>query len=258
MRGNVNVFTLRRADERQHIQVSNQEIWRTFHPLSLVEVPLRDAGAPEPRTPGFGVLDALDENRLSPGAEVALLPDREAETITYVLRGALMQEDSKGHTEIVSAGELQRMTLERGAQCSERNASQTEWVHFLRISLHPAANQADNTLEQRFFSLAQRRGLLCIVGSQDGRRRSVRLHQDAVIFSAVLSPGHHLIHALRPDRMVWLHVVGGEASLGEIVVGSGDGAGFAGQPAVSITALEETEILLLDLHRPAQAPGADR
>ena len=252
------MFTLRRADERQHVQVSAQETWRTFHPPELGEAPEHVEGAPEPRARGFGVLEILDESRLSPGAEVALRPAREAETFTYVLQGALAQEDSMGHTSVVGMGEFQRMTLDRRARCNERNASQTDWLHFLRMSLHPASSQADNTYEQRFFSVAQRRGLLCIVGSQDGRRQSLRLFQDSMILSAVLSPGHHIIHNLLPDRMAWVHIVHGEATLGELVVATGDGVGLAGQPAVSITAQEETEILLLDLARPDQASGRGR
>ncbi|MFH1468391.1 MAG: pirin family protein [Pseudomonadota bacterium] len=252
------MFTLRRADERQHVQVSAQELWRTFRPPDLAGAPEREENVPATHTAGFGVLEALDESRLPPGAEVVHLPDREAETITYVLRGALAQEDTKGRTEILRAGEFQRMTLARSARCHERNASQTDWVRFLRLSLHSAASQADHTRERRFFSVAQRRGLLCLVGSQDGRRQSIRLYQDVLILSAVLSPGHHVIHELRPDRMAWLHLVMGEASLGDFVAGQGDGAGIAGQRAISITALEECEILLIDLHRPAQAPGVDR
>ena len=243
------MFKLHRADERQHVQVLVQETWRTFPWPDPAQTSARGEGVSAQRMAGFGILESLDESRLSPGAEVALQPDPEAETITYVLKGALAQDDAMGHTKVIGMGEVQRMTLDRNTRCYERNASRTDWVHFLRMSLHPAASQEDNTHEQRFFSVAQRRGRLCIVGSPDGRRQSLRLFQDSVLLSAVLSPGHHLIHKLMPVRMAWVHVVSGKATMGELVVTTGDGVGLAGQPAVSITAQEETEILLLDLER---------
>lgn len=252
------MFTLHRADERQHVQVFVQEIWRTFPPDVPDQAAEDGEDAPTPRGGGFGALVVLDESRLSPGAQVALRPDSAAETITYVLKGALAQDDAKGHTRVVGMGEFQRMTLDSSARCYERNASQTDPVHFLRLSLHPAAYHADNTLEQRFYTVAERRGRLCVVGSQDGRKQSLRLFQDTTILSAVLSPGHHVIHKLPPDRMAWLHVVHGEATLGEIVVATGDGVGLAGQPAVSVTAREETEILLIDLARTLRASARVR
>ena len=39
----------------------------------------------------------------------------------------------------------------------------------------------------------------------------------------------------------------GEITLGDVILFSGDGAGLTGERAVSLTAREETEILLLDL-----------
>ncbi len=201
------MFKLHRADERQHVQVLVQETWRTFPWPDPAQTSARGEGVSAQRMAGFGILESLDESRLSPGAEVALQPDPEAETITYVLKGALAQDDAMGHTKVIGMGEVQRMTLDRNTRCYERNASRTDWVHFLRMSLHPAASQEDNTHEQRFFSVAQRRGRLCIVGSPDGRRQSLRLFQDSVILSAVLTgappdpQAHAGSHGLGPCRL---------------------------------------------------------
>jgi integrase len=47
---------------------------------------------------------------------------------------------------------------------------------------------------------------------RDGRRGSLRLHQDALVFSAVLDVGHHLVHALPQGWIAWLHVVRSEVA----------------------------------------------
>jgi redox-sensitive bicupin YhaK (pirin superfamily) len=55
------------------------------------------------------------------------------------------------------------------------------------------------------------------------------------------------VRELAPGRCAWLHIVQGEVTLGDFVLGTGDGAGVTAEPAVSLTAREESEILLIDL-----------
>jgi len=93
-------------------------------------------------------------------------------------------------------------------------------------------------------------GWLCVVASPDARSGSLRLRQDALLYSAMLDPGDHVVHELSQGRSTWLHLVEGEASFRDIVLSTGDGAGVTAEHAVSLTAREETEILLLDLGEP--------
>jgi redox-sensitive bicupin YhaK (pirin superfamily) len=80
-----------------------------------------------------------------------------------------------------------------------------------------------------------------------GAINRLRIKQDAFIYSSMLDPGHHLVHELLPGRSAWLHVLHGEAVMQEVVLFSGDGVGVTSEPSVSITAKEDTEILLVDL-----------
>jgi redox-sensitive bicupin YhaK (pirin superfamily) len=89
--------------------------------------------------------------------------------------------------------------------------------------------------------------MLCVVASPDARSGSLRVHQDARMYSALLDPGQHLVHELAQGRSAWLHVVHGEVTQGEVVLTTGDGAGIVNERAVSITAQEQSEILLIDL-----------
>ena len=56
-----------------------------------------------------------------------------------------------------------------------------------------------------------------------------------------------MVHELGQGRSAWLHLVEGEVTLGDVVLSTGDGAGVTAERAVSLTAREETEILLVDL-----------
>jgi redox-sensitive bicupin YhaK (pirin superfamily) len=240
------MITLRRAEERHHDRTRKQEGWLTFYSPDRSD-PLAD---------GFGVLEILNEDRLPPGAGVARSPQHDAEIVTYVLEGALAYEDSKGRSGIIPAGEFHRMTARSGLRRSERNASRTDWAHVFQICLRSSDAGVMPGHEQKRFSAGERRGGLCVVASPDARRGSLRMHQDATLYSAMLYPGQHIVHELSAGRSAWLHLVKGEATLGDVVLTTGDGVGLSGERAVSLTAREETEILLLDLgFAPAGAPG---
>jgi hypothetical protein len=139
------------------------------------------------------------------------------------------------------------MTAGRGIRHSETNASRTDSAHVFQIWLRPSEAGLPPSHEQKRFSAAERRGVLCVVASPDGRRGSLRIHQDALMCSALLDPGQHVVHELSYGRSAWLHVVRGEVTLGDTVLAAGDGAGVSAERAVSLTAREESEILLFDL-----------
>jgi redox-sensitive bicupin YhaK (pirin superfamily) len=231
------MITLRRHTERRHIQCGKQDRWLTFFPQE----------PPAPSTDDFGVLATLDEIRIPPGGGSASYPTEEAEIVTYVYRGALVQEDSSGSSGVVHAGEFQHMTLGRGIRHKETNASRTDWAHIFRISLRPSEVGLVGAQEQQRFAAAQRRNVLCIVASPDGRKGSLRISQDALIYSTVLDPGHHLIHELLPGRKAWLHLIYGEVTLQDVMMTQGDGGGVTIEPSVSLTAQENVELLLVDV-----------
>lgn len=238
------MITLRRADQRRHVRRRQQDVWHTFDPQDRAD-PLAD---------GFGALESLTEDRLPPGARVPFHAHHDAEIITYVCEGALAYQDSKGRSGVLRAGEFRRVTAGRGIRHAETNASRTEWAHLFEMWLCPSEPGLDPSREQKRFCAAERRGELCIVASPDGRRGSLRIHQNALVYSALLEPGQHVVHELAPLRSAWVHLVLGDATLEDVILSTGDGAGVSADRAVSLTALAPTEILLLDLGE--RAPGA--
>jgi quercetin 2,3-dioxygenase len=231
------MITLRRSKERYHDRRRKQEVWLTFHPQARAD-PLAD---------GFGALEIFDEDRLAPGGYLAPHPPHEADIVTYVREGSLVYQDATGRSGVIHAGEFQRTTVGRRSRSSETNASRTDCAHVFQIGLRPAQAGRDPCHEQKRFSAADRRGALCVVASPDARRGSLRVHQDALLYSAMLSPGTHVVHELGQNRRAWLHLVEGEVTLGDVVLSTGDGAGVTAERVVSLTARVETEILLIDL-----------
>lgn len=231
------MITLRKNAERRHIKSATQDSWLTFHNHERFGQPNED----------FGPVTAFNEILLAPGAVSVPFLDEEAEVLTYAYKGAIAQEDSTGNSGVLQAGEFQHMSAGRGIRHKETNPSGTEWTHVFRISLRPSQVGLDCDHQQKRFPAAQRHNLVCVVLSPDGRNGSLCIQQDALVYSCILDPGHHMVHELLPGRRAWLHLICGVASLHNIVLNQGDGAGVTIEPSVSVTALENTEVLLVDL-----------
>jgi len=237
------MITLLRAEDREHLRHRKREAWLTFSPTDQSRL----------LASGFGSLTVFAEGRLPPRSPHREPIREDTEIITYVREGTLCYEDSTGHAGLISAGEFQRMTAGRDVHYSRTNASPTQWAHVFQLWLRPSTVELDPGHEQKRFSLAERRGVMCVVASPDGQKGSLRIHQDAFLLSAILDRGQHVIHELTERRCAWLHIVQGAVRCGETAMGTGDGAGIESEQAVSLTAKEETEVLLLDLSERASA-----
>lgn len=229
--------TLRKAGDRHHVQGPDCERWTTFN--------ARDRQ--DPLHNGFGALASLSESRLPPDGRGGRAPRHDVEMFTYVLEGALAQEDSAGRSGVLQAGEFQRTTTGRGIRHAQRNASRTDAVRFFQVQLHPSNHALEPSVSQKRFLAANRRGVLCVVASPDGRSGSLRTQQEVIIYSSILAVGQHLVHKSGRGRRVWIHLVRGSASINGVILVTGDGMGLADETVGSITAQEPTEILILDL-----------
>lgn len=231
------MISLRRAEARHHDPYRRRKVWRTFDPRDRAD---RFAD-------GFGTIEAIDENRLPPRGDVPGYAAEQAEIVTYVREGTIAYEDAMGHSGAIHAGEFQRIIAAHGSRHSETNASRADWAHVFQIRLRRTAVALEPGRDQRRVSAAERRGGLWLVASPYARSGSLQLHHDTWIYSALLEPGQHVVHKLTPGRAAWLHIVQGEVALGDLVLTTGDGAGVTAERSVSLTAREDTELLLLDV-----------
>lgn len=231
------MITLLRSSQRYHATLGQQEVWRSF-------VAQKPSG---PLAHGIGFLFAFDELRLPPGQRTEPQGSSEVEFVTYVYRGALSQEDTTGYSGVLCAGEFQRVSAGGSVRHTETSVSESDWVHWFRMSLRPWQAGIDHGQEQQRFTAGQRHNVLCVVASPDRRKGSLKIHQDALIYSAMLEPGHHLVHELKSGRRAWLHIVHGEATMDDVVISRGDGVGVLNERAVALTVREPTEILMVDM-----------
>jgi len=195
----------------------------------------------------FRSLRVINDDRVAPRGGFDTHPHRDMEIITWVLSGSLEHRDSLGNGSVIRPGDLQRMTAGTGILHSEFNPSPTEPVHLLQIWLFPEQGGLDPGYEQRAFTRDEMQNNLRLIASRDARNGSVTIHQDADVYAAALDTGKSLRHQLARGRFAWLQVAGGEITLNDQKLETGDGAAVNDEAELEITARDRAEFLLFDL-----------
>ena len=231
------MIALRRNGDRHQLRHKGGEAWFSF---------ARPAGGDRDT---FGAIVRFEEYRLPPGASFPDVQPMDAEILTYVREGALVRAQVSGAATFVHPGEFHRAP---STDTVPTKVSRTQSAHLFRAWLSATNGtetqaRVERPEEQRRFSAAERHGLLCVVASPDARNGSLLLRADALVLSAILEPGQHVVHELVEGRIAWLHIVCGQVALGSIELNEGDGVGLRAERSVSFTARDATEILLLDV-----------
>jgi redox-sensitive bicupin YhaK (pirin superfamily) len=231
------MINLRRAKERGHFNFGWLD---TYHTFSFGDYY-------DPRFMGFRDLRVINEDWVHPGHGFPTHGHRDMEIVTYVLEGGLEHKDSIGTGSVIRPGEVQRMSAGRGVRHSESNHSESETVHLLQIWIMPDEQGIEPSYEQKNYTDEEKRGQLRLIASRDGRDGSVRIHQDASIYAALLEPGQEVKHTLSPQRHAWVQVARGAVTLNGQPLEQSDGAAVSDESSLTIAGREASEILLFDL-----------
>jgi len=234
------MITVRKSEERRHITDEDQNTCMTFD-LENKNDPLQM---------GFGSLKIFNEEILPPGRGFILHTHKDMVVVTYVREGMIVFKGLSGKPDLVKADEFHRANLSLNTKISAFDISPSDPTHVFQSGFTPGMGLLEAGSKKKLFTLAERKGVLKLIASPDGKEFSLKIQQDVEMYSTLINKGNHMIHELKPGRNAWLHVVKGRIDLGEIQLQTGDGAGFSGEIVVSFTAQEPTEILLFDLGEP--------
>ena len=213
---------------------------RSFHTFSFADY--YDA-----QHMGFGALRVINEDRVQPGAGFGTHGHRDMEIISYVLDGALEHKDSMGNGSVIRPGDVQRMSAGRGVLHSEFNPSDRELVHFLQIWIEPNVRGIDPGYEERRFDAGDKRGRLKLIASPDGRDGSVTIHQDALVFAALLDGAERATHQVGAGRRAYVHVARGRVTVNGQPLEAGDALKATEVTELVLEGGKQAEVLLFDL-----------
>jgi quercetin 2,3-dioxygenase len=200
----------------------------------------------DPAHMGFRTLRVINDDLVDPGQGFGTHPHRDMEILSFVVAGELEHRDSLGTGSVIRPGEVQRMSAGTGILHSEFNPSREHEVRFLQVWIEPDRRGQPPGYEQRRFE--QRPGEMVLVASPDGRDGSLTVHQDVLVWRAVLAAGERTTASIAADRYGWLQMVRGSAAAGSVELAEGDGLAVRGPGELALTAAAGgAELILFDL-----------
>jgi redox-sensitive bicupin YhaK (pirin superfamily) len=212
---------------------------KSFHTFSFADYQ-------DPEHMGFGALRVINEDRINPDTGFGTHGHRDMEIISYVLEGELAHKDSMGNGSTIVPGDVQRMSAGTGVRHSEFNHAKAV-THFLQIWIEPGERGIPPGYEQKHFDAASKRGRLTLIASPDSREGSVKIHQDASIYAALIDGAEKATHALAKGRRAYVHVARGEVSVNGTPLKAGDALKATDVTEISLEQGRDAEVLLFDL-----------
>lgn len=204
-----------------------------------------------------GVLLVNNDDVVKPGTGFETHPHRDMEIVTWVLRGALVHQDSEGHNGVIYPGLAQRMSAGTGILHSEKNdrlsgdAEPTEPVHFVQMWVVPDEAGITPGYEQLEIDDELLRGGLVTVASGMARhdeRSAIRIkNKYAALHVARLTPGQGV--ELPEAPFLHLFVPRGEVALeGAGDLSEGDAVRLTATGGQRVTATAPAEVLVWEMH----------
>jgi len=230
------MITLRKADQRGH---ADHGWLNSYHSFSFADYY-------DPEHMGFGALRVINEDRIAPGKGFGTHGHRDMEILSYVLEGAVAHKDNMGNGSAIVPGDVQRMSAGRGVMHSEFNHA-PELTHFLQIWIEPNERGIAPSYEQKHFDAAAKRGKLALIASGDARDGSVKIHQDASIYAALIDGAESATHTLAPGRRAYVHVARGKVHVNGQSLEAGDALMAEEVDSIVLDQGENAEVLLFDL-----------
>ena len=200
----------------------------------------------DPARMGWGAIRVWNDDRIGPQTGFPPHPHRDMEIITYVRTGAITHQDSMGNKGRTAAGDVQVMSAGTGVQHAEYNLENESttlfqiWVQTDRPGAQPSWGAAK-------FPKADRSGKFVTLASgfaEDGE--ALKINSAARVLGATLAQGETAELSLDPARHAYLVATQGPIEVNGVRAEARDGVAITGVDKVTVTALEEAEIVLVD------------
>ncbi len=169
------------------------------------------------------------------------------EILTYVLAGELEHKDSLGNTAVIRPGDVQRLSAGAGVTQSEFNPSSSQEVHLLQIWIKPSAAGLEPGYEQKHLSASEKRGKLRLVASRTGEDGSVRIQQDARIYTGFFNAAERVEFEVAKGRRAYAHVASGSIAVNETRLNAGDGVKITRPGRFALQSGRDADVLMFDL-----------
>ena len=196
----------------------------------------------------FGLLRVLNDDFIAGGGKFQTHPHDNMEIITIPFTGALQHKDSTGGQGIIKAGDVQIMSAGSGVQHSEANASATEPVTLFQIWIFPKERNITPRYDQKSFDINNSINQWQTIVSPLEAHNALWINQHAVLSQTKLTAGNSISYQNSfTGNGVFLVNINGQATVNDIVLQKRDAIGIAQADNFTITAINDTELLAIEI-----------
>lgn len=200
----------------------------------------------DPKRMGWGAIRVWNDDEIAPNSGFPPHPHRDMEIITYVRSGAITHQDSMGNTGRTAAGDVQVMSAGTGVRHAEYNL-EPETTRIFQIWIEPRLKGGAPSWGAKPVPRDDRSGRFVTLASGFAEDAdALRIRADARVLGATLKAGETLTHEVDAGRHAYLVPATGAVEIDGVRFDARDGAAIDGGATVSITALEDAEIVLVD------------
>lgn len=196
----------------------------------------------------FGPLRVINEDRIKPGKGYD--PGRsepDVEILTYIIAGQLEHKDSLGNDTVLRPGDLQRWGAGAGVTQRELNPSTSQEAHLLQIWIKPGAAGPAPGYALKHFPAHEKRGKLVLLASVSGADGSLRIRQDARLYSGFFNAAERVEFEVAKARRAYVHVASGSIAVNETRLNAGDGVKITKPGRFALQSGRDAEVLMFDL-----------
>jgi quercetin 2,3-dioxygenase len=200
-----------------------------------------------PARMGFGALRVINDDTVAAGHGFDTHPHRDMEIITYVRQGAITHRDSMGNEGRTAAGDVQVMSAGTGVAHAEHNR-ENEATRLYQIWIEPNVHGVPPRWEAAAFPNTPVTDALPVLVSGMERHAgtgALFIHQDAAMYGGRLAKDTTLTHPI--THQAYVLASQGTFTVNDTRLEQGDGAEITDAPTLTITALTECEILVMDV-----------
>jgi redox-sensitive bicupin YhaK (pirin superfamily) len=191
-------------------------------------------------------LRVWNDDEIAPNTGFPAHPHANMEIITYVREGAITHQDSLGNKGRTEAGDVQVMSAGSGIRHAEYNLEPTD-TRIFQIWIEPTTKGGEPTWGAKPFPKSDRSGKLVTIASGfAGDKDALPIRADARVLATTLKAGESAEYASEKTRNLYLVPAAGSVKVNGVRVNARDGAAIRDEAKLTITALEDSELVLVD------------
>jgi quercetin 2,3-dioxygenase len=200
----------------------------------------------DPNNVSHGALRVWNDDEIAPNTGFPAHPHANMEIITYVREGAITHQDSLGNKGRTEAGDVQVMSAGSGIRHSEYNL-ESKPTKIFQIWIEPTTAGGAPTWGAKPFPKADRSGrFVTIASGQAGDKDALPIRANARVLAATLKAGESAHYTPTKARRLYLVPAAGKVDVNGVNVNARDGLAISDERELKITALEDSELVLVD------------